>query len=144
MAFTNLSEEIEELFGEFQETFAEDIRLQSLIGDQTGRGSGIGKTPDVVLTYIQSGNASHVNGMRNYHKPGIFGGKTPRTVERKQYQRAHAIKVESEDIRQRLLAGERPAWCTKVGPGRPPTRWIQIAESLGIVLTRASAKKVAA
>lgn len=58
-------------------------------------------------------------------------GLSPKTdtPHRKEYARAFTAKVKHEQIRDRILAGERPK---TGGPGRPPTRWWRVANELGI------------
>ena len=70
-------------------------------------------------------------GLRGYRTfdPHRNPPKSPRT---KAYNRRFTAKWEEDRIRERILAGERPK--KPGGRGRPPTRWIQIAASMGIDL----------
>lgn len=54
------------------------------------------------------------------------GIKTP---QRKAYNRAFTTVALHEQIRQRILRGERPK---TGGRGRPPTRWWRVADQLGV------------
>jgi hypothetical protein len=56
-------------------------------------------------------------------------GANIKSARRKAYNRAFATKVAHENIRARLLAGERPK---TGGRGRPPIRWWRMANELGI------------
>lgn len=54
----------------------------------------------------------------------------PDSPTRTLYKREHAARAAEQDIRRRILAGERP----RFGKGRKPTRWLRIAKSMGIDL----------
>ncbi len=56
-------------------------------------------------------------------------GKTAHTPARAAYSRAYQALKHREDIRARLLAGERPVIGKR---GRPPTAWFEVAASLGL------------
>ena len=53
----------------------------------------------------------------------------PKPAHRKMYNRAFTAKVLHEQIKERILRGERPK---TGGRGRPPTRWWRVADELGI------------
>lgn len=144
MSFANLHEDIAELFDGFQETFAEEVRRQTLTGDFAGNMEAaeraVSAGTDRVnsgYTFLQTGNATTVRGVGS-PSAGKFGGQLRTSAERKAYKRAHAMKVAGDDIRARLLAGERPLWCTRRCRGPAPTNWIRIAAELGITLTKAA------
>ena len=71
------------------------------------------------------------HGMRVF-RPGPNYPRQPETQKRILERRRDSLRRDLEDIRVRLLAGERP----KIGSrGRKPTRWFQVAAELGIDLT---------
>ena len=107
-----LREEIEELFEEQQTKYERMIVRSTLQPDDA----------DVVRFGFRSAGAA---GFR------IFN--TLKTPERKKRMAKHARDVYLEDIRRRILAGERPK-ATPGKRGRPPTIWFKVAAEMGIDL----------
>lgn len=101
MAFQDLHAEVEAMFGEIQADYGDAVRREALFAESAGF--------------------------------GIHNAKRPRRTYRgeKEYNRAFRAKTKAEDIKRRILAGERP---NLKGPGRPPTCWLRVAAELGIDL----------
>jgi hypothetical protein len=118
MAFTDLSAEIDELFNEQQVMHERDVNYSTLFvecGDGQRR-SPAGSGYRIIRTDPRKGRK----------RTG------PQSEERLAKKRAHEQERMDQDIRTRLLAGEKPKM---TGRGRPPTRWIRMATELGIDLT---------
>ncbi len=142
MVFIDLQEDVEALFATEQELFDYAVRDQTLSGYEDGgrreywngfsvpqgcqaAPSDRGDTP---------GRTGHLEARPwTPERRKRYGGAKEVTAERKAYKTAHKAKSAGADIQRRLLAGERPAWCTH-GKGRPPARWIRIAAEMGIEL----------
>ncbi len=134
MAFKNLRKEVEEMFGELTPE-REDPQSYAEVAATFAKSLGRQNT--------QSPDQTHNPGFHVIGKKRSPGRLAPAANKsRKEYKRAHDQKRDHADIRTRLLAGERPPWCTH-GRGRPPARWIEVAKELGIELTSPFAAKKA-
>jgi hypothetical protein len=116
MSFTDLSEQIEDLFNETQEAYATSVNID-------------------VIRRTRYGNDPHYgfHTIRGSSKRPAADNRTRRNAEHREYMRAYMIRKECEAIRERILAGERPK-SLQGGPGRRPTRWLAIAAELGVDL----------
>ena len=121
MSFKDLTEGIDEIFSDAQAPYERDARrdavfpsLENIRGREQGRSS--------------SSRASTGGFNRGFR---IFVPNPPKSPERLAAMRVFERKYAEDDIRARLLAGERPKLG---GRGRPPTRWFKVAAELGIDL----------
>ena len=123
----DLSAEVANIFNEAQSMFGHDAAFSEVL-----HGSGGSRAPTRLRgesTRGPYGNSAFNAGFR------VFNPDPPRTAletaRRNAHQRAYEAKRAEEEIRLRLLQGERPKLG---GRGRPPTRWFKIAAELGIEL----------
>ena len=116
MSFTDLSEQIEELFAETQDFYAPHVMgaITRVLGNR-----------DPAANH---GFHTIRGSSRRSASP-----HTKRNAEHREYMRAYMIRKECEAIRERILAGERPK-SLYGGRGRKPTRWLAIAAELGVDL----------
>lgn len=77
----------------------------------------------------RKGELGGLDGFRVFSPHKVRKGR--KSPGQEAYMRAYSIRRADERVRERLLAGERPAG--KRGP--KPTRWIRIAAELGIDLS---------
>lgn len=107
-------EEIIELFKETQEDYADAAKGELIVRRNRG--------------CVGIGNSGALpGGFHIFSAEGSSSG--PKSPQRKAYNRAFTTKALHEQIKARILAGERPK---TGGRGRPPTRWWRVADELGI------------
>jgi hypothetical protein len=112
--FKDLHDEVASLFEGIQEEYADKVTRDIL------RPEGVKEDPR-----WNGRSAKVVSGFR------VFFPNPPKTPDRKRKMREYEHRTAEADIRERLLAGERPKLG---GRGRPPTRWFKVAAELGIDL----------
>lgn len=120
-----LREEIHAMFYEQQEAYRDRVLEDLLTDGEVGSdGSARGRTGK----RYDKGAARGRTRVKSFR---VFHPSPPKSDARKAALRRYEHKHTLDDIKERLLAGERPKLG---GRGRPPTRWFKAAEELGIDL----------